>query len=78
MAGGFDCDCLSVPLWLRSAAKGGFQMNHQNNQQTKLKEYITPKLITYGNLLEITGFAAIKTGRPDGGTESHMKASLIS
>jgi len=52
-------------------------MDHQNNQQTKLKEYSTPKLITYGNLLEITGFAAIKSGRLDGGT-GMMKASLIS
>jgi len=53
-------------------------MDHQNNEQTKLKEYSTPKLITYGNLLEITGFAAIKTGKADGGTQSMMMASLIS
>jgi len=51
-----------------NAVKGGLQMDHQNNQETKPKDYSTPKLITYGNLLEITAFAVKKSPVTDNNT----------
>ena len=43
-------------------------MDRQNNEETKRKEYCAAKLITYGNLLEITAFAVKKQGVADGGS----------
>ena len=50
-------------------------MDRQNNEETKPKEYSTPKLITYGNLLEITGFAVKKEGVFDGHKSKPMGKS---
>jgi len=52
-------------------------MDRKNNEETKPKEYCTPKLITYGNLLEITGFAVKKEGIFDGARGRPMGKSPV-
>jgi hypothetical protein len=48
------CNRFCHPLPRRSIEKGGASMVHQTNEETKRKEYSVPKLITYGDIVEIT------------------------
>jgi hypothetical protein len=45
-------------------------MVHQTNEETKRKEYSAPKLITYGDIVEITR-ANSGIGRGDGAAIKH-------
>jgi hypothetical protein len=46
-------------------------MVHQRNEETKRKEYSAPKLITYGDIVEITRDTLHVTGMTDGSAIKH-------